>query len=164
MAVAKTNTTKKTNDVVATKSNAPKAETKKVETAVTTKTEAKSEAKPEEKSVVKEEKSAAKPAAKAEVKKEPAAKKTTAKKPAKKTTKKGAKRGPKPASERTIELHVQYGGREVSYTDLVNRIKDMWKEQGKRETSLKSINVYVKPEEFKAYYVINDDVTGEIDF
>lgn len=160
MAVAKTNATKKTNEVVATKSNAPKAETKKVETAAP----AKSEVKPAEKTVVKEETSAAKPAAKTEVKKESAAKKTTVKKPAKKTTKKGAKRGPKPASERTIELHVQYGGREVSYTDLVNRIKDMWKEQGKRETSLKSINVYVKPEEFKAYYVINDDVTGEIDF
>lgn len=160
MAVAKTNATKKTNDVVATKSNTPKAETKKVETTAPVKTEVKEAAKP----VVKEETSAAKPAAKAEVKKAPAAKKTTAKKTTKKTTKKGAKRGPKPASERTIELQVQYGGREVSYTDLVNRIKDMWKEQGKRETSLKSINIYVKPEEFKAYYVINDDVTGEIDF
>ena len=28
---------------------------------------------------------------------------------------------------------------------------------------LKSLKVYVKPEEFTAYYVINDDVTGSID-
>ncbi len=96
-------------------------------------------------------------------KKEPA-KKTPAKKTPKKTAKKGAKRGPKPASERTVDFFVQYGEKEVSYTDIVNRIKDMWKEQGKRETSMKSLKIYVKPEEFKAYYVINDKITGELDF
>ena len=89
-------------------------------------------------------------------------KKTTTRKKA--SAKKGAKRGPKPAAERTVELHVQFGGKEVSYTDLVNRIKEMWKEQGKRETSMKSLNIYVKPDEFKAYYVINEEITGEIDF
>lgn len=163
MAVAKTNTTKKTNDVVAAKTNTPMADTKKVETASAPKAETKEADKVAAKPAVKEE---AKPVVKKEeTKKAPAAKKTAAKKTAaKKTTKKGAKRGPKPASERTIELHVQYGGKEVAYTDLVNRIKDMWKEQGKRETSLKTINIYVKPEEYKAYYVINDDVTGEIEF
>ncbi len=102
-------------------------------------------------------------AKKDEVKKEVPAKKET-KKTVKKTTKKGAKRGPKPASERTVELYVQYGEKEVTYTDLVTRIKDMWKADGKRETSLKSLNIYVKPEESKAYYVINDDITGELDF
>lgn len=99
---------------------------------------------------------------KAEPEKKTAARKTTTRK--KTSAKKGAKRGPKPAAERTVELHVQYGGREIAYTDLVNRIKEMWKEQGKRETSLKSLNIYVKPDEFKAYYVINEEITGEIDF
>lgn len=165
MAVAKTSAAKKTNDAVATKSTTTKAETKKVETAAPVKTEVKAA----EKTVAKEETNATKTVVKAEaakeVKKAPAAKKTTAKKTTtKKTTKKGAKRGPKPAAERTIELHVQYGGKEVAYTDLVNQIRNMWKEQGKRETSLKSINIYVKPEEYKAYYVINDDITGEIEF
>nr|MBP3598792.1 hypothetical protein [Eubacterium sp.] len=85
--------------------------------------------------------------------------------PAKKATKKkGAKRGPKPASERTVELTVQFGEKEVTYTELVTRVKDMWKEQGKRETSLKTLNIYVKPEESKAYYVINDKITGDMDF
>ena len=97
-----------------------------------------------------------------EPEKKTAAKKTTTRKKA--SAKKGAKRGPKPAAERTVELHVQFGGKEVSYTDLVNRIKEMWKEQGKRETSMKSLNIYVKPDEFKAYYVINEEITGEIDF
>ena len=146
MAVAKTNAPKKSEPADTVKDP--------VETAVTKTAEV----------VASPEKTEAKKTA--EVKEEPekktAAKKTTTRKKA--SAKKGAKRGPKPAAERTVELHVQYGGREVAYTDLVNRVKEMWKEQGKRETSLKSLNIYVKPDEFKAYYVINEEITGEIDF
>lgn len=83
---------------------------------------------------------------------------------AKKASKKGAKRGPKPASERTIALTVQFGEKEVTYDELVTRVKDMWKDQGKRETSLKKLDIYVKPEESKAYYVINDKITGALDY
>ena len=87
---------------------------------------------------------------------------------AKRGPKPGAKRGPKPASERTIEMTVQFGEKEVTYTDMVNRIKAMWKEQGKREVSMKSLELYVKPEESKVYYVINSQdkkpVIGEIDY
>ena len=47
-------------------------------------------------------------------------------------------------------------------------IKAMWKEQGKREVSMKSLELYVKPEESKVYYVINSQdkkpVIGEIDY
>ena len=157
---AETNKTKKTEEAVAVK-NTVKADTKKTEVKAATapaKTEVKKEAKPAAAPAKKE--AEAKPAAKKENVKKAPAKKTAAKK----TTKKGAKRGPKPASERTVDLHVQYLGKEVAYSDLVNRIKEMWKEQGKRETSLKSLDIYVKPEDFKAYYVINGDITGEIDF
>lgn len=52
-------------------------------------------------------------------------------------------------------MTVQFGEKEVTYTDMVNRIKAMWKEQGKREVSMKSLELYVKPEESKVYYVIN---------
>lgn len=160
MAAAETNKTEKKTEGTTAK-NTIKTDIKKADTKVTpaaVKTEVKKEevkpAAPVKKEV--EVKKAEKPAA---AKKAPA-KKTAAKK----TTKKGAKRGPKPASERTVDLHVQYLGKEVAYSDLVNRIKEMWKEQGKRETSLKSLDIYVKPEDFKAYYVINGDITGEIDF
>ncbi len=119
---------------------------------------------------------AAKEAAPAVTTETPAAKTTTkktttkkaAKSGAKRGPKPGAKRGPKPASERTIEMTVQFGEKEVTYTDMVNRIKAMWKEQGKREVSMKSLELYVKPEESKVYYVINSQdkkpVTGDIDY
>lgn len=158
---AKANYSKKpaNKKVVTEKKDVVKTEVKPVET--------KSEAKPE---AVKETVPAAatvKPAAKTTKKtttKATAAKKTTAKKVAKA----GAKRGPKPASERTIEMTVQFGEKEVTYTDMVNRIKEMWKAQGKREVSMKSLELYVKPEESKVYYVINSQdkkpVTGDIDY
>lgn len=170
MAVGKTNATKKTDQTVTAKNNTPKSDIKKAET-TTAPVSAKTEVKKEEvKPVPAKQETETK---KLEVKKEETPKKASAKTTAaKKTTRKpaakrGAKRGPKPASERTVELYVQYGGKEVAYTDLVNRIKDMWKEQGKRETSLKTLNIYVKPEDSKAYYVINEEkdcITGEIDF
>ena len=152
---AKANYSKKpaNKKVVTEKKDVVKTEVKPVET--------KSEAKPE---AVKETVPAAtaKPAAKT-------TKKTTTKATAaKKAAKAGAKRGPKPASERTIEMTVQFGEKEVTYTDMVNRIKEMWKAQGKREVSMKSLELYVKPEESKVYYVINSQdkkpVTGEIDY
>ncbi len=162
MAAAETNKTVKKAEAAA--KNTVKTDIKKAEAKVAP-ASVKPEVKKEEvkpAAPVKKEpevKTAEKPAVK------PAAKKAPAKKTAtKKTAKKGAKRGPKPASERTVDLHVQYLGKEVAYSDLVNRIKEMWKDQGKRETSLKTLDIYVKPEDFKAYYVINGDVTGEIDF
>lgn len=142
-----------------------KTETAKVETkTVETKTAAPKGVSqiisaPAKEALKKEETGKADETVKKEDKTAPAKKQTR-----KKTTKKGAKRGPKPASERTVDLFVQYGEKEVSYTDLVNRIKDMWKAEGKRETSLKTLNIYVKPEESKAYYVINDKITGDLDF
>ena len=165
---AKANYSKKpaNKKVVTEKKDVVKTEVKPVETKPEVKTEVKSEAKPE---AVKETVPAATatPAAKTTKKtttKATAAKKTTAKK----TAKTGAKRGPKPASERTIEMTVQFGEKEVTYTDMVNRIKEMWKAQGKREVSMKSLELYVKPEESKVYYVINSQdkkpVTGDIDY
>ncbi len=133
---------KKTSDAVTTKNNTPAAETKKVETAASVSGEVKAEVKPAEKAE--------------EPKKAPAAKKKTTR------AKKGAKRGPKAASERTVELFVQFEGKEIAYSDLVNRIKEWWKGQGKRETSLKSVNIYVKPEESMAYCVINDKINYDI--
>ena len=62
------------------------------------------------------------------------------------------------------EMILQFGGREIKEKDLYERIQQIWIEgYGKKAEELKSLKVYVKPEEFTAYYVINDDVTGSID-
>ena len=59
---------------------------------------------------------------------------------------------------------LQFGGREIKEKDLYEKIRQIWMTgYGKKADELKSLKVYVKPEEFTAYYVINDDVTGSID-
>ena len=138
-----TEANKKTSDAVSTK-NTSKTVTEKID----------STAAPSEKTEVKQETN----------KVETVKASTKKKAQTKRSPKKGAKRGPKPVSERTVELQVQFGGKEdVTYTSLVNNVKGWWKEQGKRETSLKSINIYLKPEDFMAYCVISDKIEYNID-
>ncbi len=146
----------KTTETVTAKNNTTKAETKPAET------------KTAEKVTNVKETTQANGKKETETKAAAPAKKSAAKNTAPRKSAKGTKRGPKPASERTVDMFVQYMGRDISYNDIVNQIKEMWKAEGKRETSMKTLNIYVKPEDFKAYYVINGgtkgEVKGEIDF
>ena len=125
-------------------------ETAKKEAAKTTKTTAKKTTtrrttkkaaeKPVEKTA---EKAAEKPVAKA------AEKKTTTRRTAKK--------------EATAEVYVQFMGKEVYAKDVLENVKKIWTEEmGKKEKDLKDVKIYIKPEEYKAYYVINGDITGAI--
>lgn len=88
----------------------------------------------------------------AEEKKAPVEKKTAEKKaPAKKA-----------AVKETVM--VQYMGNEVSTADLMKKVKEHWTKQLKNKVGdMKSVTLYVKPEEGKAYFVINEDVTGYVE-
>lgn len=106
-----------------------------------------------------------KPVKAEEKKEEPAAaKKETAKKaPAKKdTAKKDAeKEAPAKKAELKTELHVQFADQSLTEDDLVKIAKDVWKyDLNQKVSDLKSIELYVKPEERRAYYVINKEFTG----
>ena len=46
---------------------------------------------------------------------------------------------------------------------VVDRVKSIYVADGHRESSIKSMQVYIKPEENSAYYVINDKINGRID-
>lgn len=155
-------------------------ETVKVETKAAEKTTAaeKEAVKEVAKEVVKETaaaeeapaKAEEKPAAKAAKTTRTTAKKTTTKKAAapknQQQRKAGREKAPAKAAKKEAEqeMILQFGGREIKEKDLYERIQQIWIEgYGKKAEELKSLKVYVKPEEFTAYYVINDDVTGSID-
>ena len=103
------------------------------------------------------------------------AKKTTAKKPAaKKTevkdtvTKEAAVAAPKAAKPAAKDIKtkiaVQFGGKGYETEDFVKMAKDVWKFDLKREAAdLKQIDLYVKPEESKVYYVFNGSELGSFD-
>lgn len=87
--------------------------------------------------------------------------------PVKETTKKPAlRRTTKKAAEKTVntEVFVQFNGKEVYAKDVVETVKKLWTEEmGKKAEELNDLKVYIKPEENRAYYVINGDVTGCIE-
>lgn len=101
--------------------------------------EVKEEAKPAVEAVKKE-------TAKVEAPKEKTAKKPAAKKPAKKQ-----------------EVYIQFGGREVLEAEILDKVKKAWTELGNKVGDMLDVKVYIKPEEFKAYYVINGEVTGSVE-
>ena len=86
--------------------------------------------------------------------------------PAKKTARTAAKRAVKaaaPAPEKLEELVIQYGVMEWKGAELMERAKAAYAAEGHRISSIKSLRLYVKPEERKAYYVVNEKTTGSID-
>jgi len=114
------------------------------------------EVKAEVKAEVKKEAVKKTPAAKkAPAKKAPAAKKETVKK---ETVKKA------PAAKKPVvkeEVNFQFSGKSYTSEDLIRITKDVWKyDLNGKEEDVQSIELYVKPEENTAYYVINGDVTG----
>lgn len=86
-------------------------------------------------------------------------KKTTAKNTAtkKKTTIRRATKKPDPVQE----VFFEYAGEQILTEELVNRIKETYKSEGHRVGAIKSLRVYINPEERKAYYVINDKAEGK---
>lgn len=155
MAAKKTiQTTKKAEDV---KINAP---VKTAETVKTVKTET---AAPAVKAEVKE---TVKEAPKAEVKTE--AVKAEAPKAEKKAEVKAEpkKRGPKPKAEKkeaVQNVYVQFAGKEILTADLAAQVTEKWVALGHRASSIKELNLYVKPEDNAAYYVINGKESGKIE-
>lgn len=55
---------------------------------------------------------------------------------------------------------VQYLGSEITTSDLEKEVKKLWTEQGKLIKDIKNLSLYVKVEENKCYFVINEEVTG----
>lgn len=99
---------------------------------------------------VKEVKAAEVPAKKPAVKKTTAAKKAPARKaaPAKKDTLKAT-------------VNLQFAGKSYTDADLIKIAKDVWKyDLGRKAADFKSVELYVKPEESRAYYVVNGEITG----
>lgn len=116
----------------------------------------KADAKPEADTAVKgDTKTVGKKAEKDEAK---AAKKTAAKRSTTKKTEKPEKPELKP------EVFIEFQNRQVSESSVVDKVKAAFVASGHRVSSIKSLQIYIKPEEYKAYYVINDNkYSGEVD-
>lgn len=58
---------------------------------------------------------------------------------------------------------LQIGGNEIALSLLEQRIKQLWTASGNLIKDIKDLRLYVKPEENRVYYVINDVFSGNMD-
>ena len=106
-----------------------------------------------------EEKTTAKKAAP----KKTAAKRTTA---AKKTTAKKTTTVKKTAAEKAeikTEIFLQFSGKEYTQDEILQKVKDIWTyDLNNNVDDIKDVQIYLKPEESAAYYVVNGNTTGKV--
>lgn len=88
------------------------------------------------------------------------AKKTTA---AKKTVKKAASKAAAKVVEASTKVVIQYQNNENTIAQVEERVKAQFIAEGHRASSIKQLDIYVKPEEYSAYYVINEKFSGRVD-
>ncbi|MGI5933787.1 MAG: DUF6465 family protein [Lawsonibacter sp.] len=96
----------------------------------------------------------------AAVEKAPAAVKEEKSAAAKTTRKASAKKAPaaKKAAAPKISLTLQYLGKELTQEAMVDAVKAQW-----TGADIKTLELYVKPEDSAVYYVINGESTGKIE-
>ena len=97
--------------------------------------------------------------------KKPAAKKAPAKKTATKTTAtKTAAKTTKTAMTATAPketVKVQFGGDEYDFAEIKKAVEADYK--GKVKGKIKTVEIYIKPEDKAVYYVINSDFSDKIE-
>lgn len=55
---------------------------------------------------------------------------------------------------------VEFQGKKVSDKILIDKVKETWKEAGNKVKDVKTIDIYLKPDESMCYYVINEKENG----
>ncbi len=59
-------------------------------------------------------------------------------------------------------VFIEFAGQKIEHKQLLDTAKDIWKQDGKKIKDLKTLELYYKPEENSCYYILNKDITGEI--
>lgn len=85
---------------------------------------------------------------------------------AKKAVEKATEKVKKATAKKEIKttLFVEYYGKQVQEKDMIASVKKAWTKSGKKVADIKTMALYVKPEENSVYYVINGDSAGRVEF
>lgn len=67
-----------------------------------------------------------------------------------------------PKKDISLEVILQYREYEVNMDLVTERVKSHYYAKGYPQDSIEDMQIYVKPEDFTAYYVINDGVVGKV--
>jgi len=61
-------------------------------------------------------------------------------------------------------MFVEYQGKQVEDKAILASVKKAWTEAGNKVGDMKTVELYIKPEENAVYYVINGTETGKVEF
>lgn len=59
-------------------------------------------------------------------------------------------------------IRLQYGEKEVDTKDMIAAVKKEWTSEGHKINEIETLDLYLKPEEYAVYYVINGLTTGKV--
>ena len=81
-------------------------------------------------------------------------------------TKKAAKKATTRRSKKDMKVnaYVEYYGKQVHENTMIADVKKAWKKSGHKIGEIKTMDLYIKPEESKVYYVINETESGSVEF
>lgn len=65
-------------------------------------------------------------------------------------------------TEVKMEIELQYRDRETDMEETIRRVTEDYARRGNSAGPIKSMQVYLKPTDFTAYYVINDAYEGKV--
>ena len=60
-------------------------------------------------------------------------------------------------------MFVEYKGKQVEDKAILAAVKKAWTESGNKVGDMKTVELYIKPEEAAVYYVINGTDTGKVE-
>lgn len=85
-------------------------------------------------------------------------------KPASAAAKAAVAAAPAKTEPAKVSLFIQYQGQQTSQEEIISAIHNSWTEAGNNLSDIRTMSIYVKPEDTAVYYVINDGDTGVIYF
>lgn len=63
----------------------------------------------------------------------------------------------------TQQMFLQFNEQEVELSAVEANVKKAWKDAGKKLNEIEQLDIYVKPQEGKAYFVVNKEIEGKVD-
>ena len=61
------------------------------------------------------------------------------------------------------QMTLQFNGRDFDLGAVEANVKRNWKESGRKLSEIADLDIYVKPEEATAYYVVNKEIEGKVE-
>lgn len=61
------------------------------------------------------------------------------------------------------ETFIQVNGQEYKQSEILQKVEESFLAAGNKITAMKNLQLYVKPEDGAAYYVVNGEITGKVE-